>query len=242
MLRRTKTFKRIKLVLASILIATTIFTVKGFINQQVPQQRQSTIIESQEGLSEVKYSIREVSNEIHKVGKLQVLEGNTKTEYTFSTKNKEIMTAEKTSCISWIKQKFSDLTLNEVLYKSSYDYIFSYDLNKIEVRKENGDLKIHIYETDLQLDKVVEKHNETEITSDKGILAKQFTPSQVGGMAKYVENKTYNKLINDKDIKDTAMESLKANINSICESLEVDDYEIVVHSNNTLAYTDNYLK
>lgn len=241
MLKRRKWFRRIAVLLTGLALIGILGVNKcsRVNNTSTPQ---TITIESQEGLQDIKYSMKELSNEFRRVNKLQVLEGNTKTEYIFSNKNKEIMTADKTSCISWVKQKFSDLTLNEVVYKSSYDYTFTYDFSKISIKTYNGDLEIHIYETDLQLDSVEEKHDETEIISEKGILAKQFTPSQVAGMAKYVENKTYNKLVNDEDIKDTAMESLKANIDSLCEGLKVKDYKIIVHSNPTLAYEDTYLK
>lgn len=241
MLKRRKWFKRLALLLTGLSLIGILGVNKcsRVNNTQTPQ---AITIESQEGLTDIKSTVREISNEFRRVNKLTVLEGNTKTDYTFSNKNKEITEASKTSCISWIKQKFSDLTLNEVSYKSSYDYSFSYDFNKIEIRTDNGNLEIHIYETDLQLDSVKENHNETQVTSEKGVLAKQFTPSEVSGMSKYVNNKTYNKLVNDKDLKDTAMESLKANIDSLCEGLKVKDYKVIIHSNPTLAYEDAYLK
>lgn len=177
---------------------------------QAKDNKEKAIKEDLKKLQEQQYRILE--GEIHKIGKLEVLQG---------TEQYQLYMPDKTVISS--REIFMDL---------KYTFIICTDFNQIKIKSfENGVLTIEKPTVDnLTLNTPTLNHSESEMKSKASLFAKKYNAQEINTMLTNSTEQVTTSILNNEQYWNEAMDSLEGNIidhiNNIAEATNINITEI----------------
>jgi hypothetical protein len=219
--KSNRVFNKIIIVLSIILLAMTLFIIKKYNNNKIQTAKQETKIINKLAKQEVIDWIvkaEELKNEFNIVNKLEVLQGEISIRDTY-TKELPIVQS-RSSIVKFLNKKFEELKMEEITIETSYQYIYTYDINDLDIKPNdtNDGLIITLRRCNVHLNPIAELSTDRLIQTEKGILG-NITPQETGAVMECVGVNTYNKLIKDNKLYKISLDNAKINLEDLIGKL-----------------------
>lgn len=163
--------------------------------------------------------LEKLQTKLQETNELLVLEGTTQINCTYDNSN--VLNA-KDDNLNFLHRKFAELKIREIQVATEYKFGFTYDLNDIQVNRDNNKIKIVLSDHRLELKYIEENKNKTVLTDKINLLASKFTPQEINTIMARTKIGAFNTIQNDTKIIDKAMRNAKKNIGVLAEELGID--------------------
>lgn len=182
-------------------------------NQAAPQSHISTKTD------DYATKLEKLQTKLQETNELLVLEGTTQINCTYDNSN---VLNTKDDNLNFLHRKFNELKIREIQVETEYKFGFTYNLDDIQVIKDNDKIKIMLPDHRLKLKYIEEDKNKTVLTDKINLLASKFTPQEINTIMARTKIGTLNSVQNNTKIIDEAMKNAKKNIEVLAEELGID--------------------
>ena len=228
---------KIIIVLFIILMIISLVVYKGYSNKlkaETTTKEQTKIVNEQAKLEVTNWDAKaiELKNTYVNTNKLEVLQGEISVKDTY-TKDTDIVKS-KTGVVNFLKKKFAELKMEEVVVETSFQYVYTYNVNNLDIKPNstNSGLIITLRQGDVDLNPISELSDKRTIHTEEGLFG-DITAQETGAILGIVQIDTYNKLIKDNELYKKSLVSAKTNLEKLLKDIDYNKNISVVIDNGS---------
>lgn len=166
---------------------------------------------------------------------INVLVGETDVSVTFTDRD----VSDKGNSLGFLQKKFAEWKSKSLNVASTYKFGYSFPLHELKITNlDNGNLLITISRNALDLKYVEEVTENTVLTADYSIFAKEFSPQQISAISARTKIHVRNTLQNNKELRDESVESLKKTVETLAKGIGFKNIEFEVKDDFLLDNSD----
>lgn len=222
-----KWYKRIRLLLVVILLATTVTAIYNYKKikefksiQEYNDMKTTNSIEKTQKRIDSYYSKMQIfKDSCQKINELLVLEGTRQTKVTIS--NNDIDVTLKRSQMNFLQKWFNEMSTRTMTVYSTWDYSYAYDLNKLDCNLDGDTIHIILNNANVRLQPLAERKSETKVSTDEGFLTWKFSPQETNAVMERIWVDTMNSLRIDNRLHKMALYNTELNLRELASKIGI---------------------